>query len=133
MRDIVKGSTRSEPTRVPALSKAIAILRFLNASPRLSAGVSEIAVALGIAKSHCFNILRTLESEGWVRFDAERRRYDLSARLLTDVSRLLAGSMGVLGPRRGARRTALGARARASWTRPQCWRHWRSTTTSSAR
>ncbi len=91
MRDIVKQAARSEPARVPALSKAIAILRFLNASPRLSAGVSEIAVSLGIAKSHCFNILRTLEAEGWVRFDAERRRYDLSARLLTDVSRLLAG------------------------------------------
>ena len=77
-------------TRVPALGKAIAILRHLNASPSLSAGVSEVAAALALSKSHCFNILRTLEDEGWVRFDAERRRYDLSSRLLTDFSRLLA-------------------------------------------
>lgn len=88
----VKVATRSDAARVPALTKAIAILRFLNGSPRLSAGVSEIAAALGIAKSHCFNILRTLESEGWVSFDVERRRYGLSARLLTDVSRLMTGS-----------------------------------------
>lgn len=92
MNSPVKVAARSEAARVPALTKAIAILRFLNGSPRLSAGVSEIAASLGIAKSHCFNILRTLEAEGWVSFDGERRRYGLSARLLTDVSRLMTGS-----------------------------------------
>lgn len=92
MMEIVKAVPPGGDTdsRVPALTKAIAVLRYLNASPRLSAGVSEMAAALGLTKSHCFNILRTLEQEGWVRFDAERRRYDLSSRLLTDFSRLLA-------------------------------------------
>jgi DNA-binding IclR family transcriptional regulator len=106
MRRSVKGAQKQLATRatqevqpadagtgkVPALSKAIAILRYLNSSPRLSAGVTELSDALGLSKSHCFNILRALEGEGWVYFDAERRRYDLSARILTDFSRLLARS-----------------------------------------
>jgi DNA-binding IclR family transcriptional regulator len=90
MAEFVKQSPEAERLRVPALTKAIAALRYLNASPLLSAGVTEIANGLGITKSHCFNILRTLEAEGWVRFDPETRRYRLSGRLLTDVSRLLA-------------------------------------------
>ncbi|NDB67130.1 MAG: hypothetical protein EB015_03820 [Methylocystaceae bacterium] len=83
-------SVKPEQLKVPALSKSINVLRFLNASPKLSASLTEISTGLEISKSHCFNILRTFESEGWVRLDQESRRYHLSARLLTDVSRLLA-------------------------------------------
>jgi DNA-binding IclR family transcriptional regulator len=86
----VKPDQQSARQMVPALSKSINVLRFLNASPKLSASLTEISTALEITKSHCFNILRTFEAEGWVRLDLESRRYHLSARLLTDVSRLLA-------------------------------------------
>jgi DNA-binding IclR family transcriptional regulator len=86
----VKTEQNPDRLKVPALSKSINVLRFLNASPKLSASLTEISAALEITKSHCFNILRTFEAEGWVRLDPESRRYHLSARLLTDVSRLLA-------------------------------------------
>jgi DNA-binding IclR family transcriptional regulator len=86
----VKTALDPNRPRVPALSKSIGVLRYLNASPRLSASLTEISAALEVTKSHCFNILRTFEAEGWVRFDSESRRYHLSARLLTDLSRLLA-------------------------------------------
>jgi DNA-binding IclR family transcriptional regulator len=92
MSRTVKDAPDLHRPRVPALSKSIGVLRYLNASPRLSASLTEISVALEITKSHCFNILRTFEAEGWVRLDNETRRYHLSARLLTDVSRLLAKS-----------------------------------------
>ena len=86
----VKLEPKPDQLKVPALSKSINVLRFLNASPKLSASLTEISAALEISKSHCFNILRTFEAEGWIRLDQESRRYHLSARLLTDVSRLLA-------------------------------------------
>lgn len=76
--------------KVPALKRGLAVVRHLNAQPRLSAGVSDIARALGLTKSVCFNILRTLQEEGWVDFDAERRKYTLSGRLLGDVAGLLS-------------------------------------------
>ncbi len=81
---------RAEPANVPAVRKAIQILRHLNAVTDHAAGPTEVAAALGISKSHCFNILRALEAEGWVRYDDHRRRHQLSARLLTDVSCLLS-------------------------------------------
>ncbi len=81
---------RAAQAKVPALKRGLAVVRYLNAQPRLSAGVSEIARALGLTKSVCFNILRTLQEEGWVDFDAERRKYALSGRLLGDVASLLS-------------------------------------------
>ncbi|MFW6028165.1 MAG: IclR family transcriptional regulator [bacterium] len=84
------GAARSAAiaAQVPAVTKAVAIVRRLNAASRIGLPLSEIAAELGITKSHCHNILKTLVAEGWVSFDAGRRRYALASRLLTDASML---------------------------------------------
>jgi DNA-binding IclR family transcriptional regulator len=76
------------PDRVPAVTKALAIVRHVNRAPASGASLNDIAVSLGITKSHCHNILKTLTHEGWLDYDAGRRTYALSHRLLNDVSRL---------------------------------------------
>lgn len=73
---------------VPAVVKAVAIVRRLNEASRSGLPLSEIAADLGITKSHCHNILKTLVAEGWASFDAGRRRYALAPRILSDVSML---------------------------------------------
>ena len=83
---------RGAPTKVPALKRGLAVVRFLNGAPRLSAGVTEVSHSLGLSKSVAFNILKTLQEEGWVEFDAERRKYALSPKSLSDVSNLLMRS-----------------------------------------
>ena len=75
--------------KVPAVNKALAIVRYLNSASSSGVSLNEIAVSLGITKSHCHNILKTLTSEGWLIYDGDRRSYSLAHRLLTDVSRLL--------------------------------------------
>lgn len=77
------------PGKVPALTKAVAVIRHLNAAPSNGTSLHEIAGALGITKSHCFNILKTLTHEGWLMYDADRRSYRLAPRLLADISCLL--------------------------------------------
>jgi DNA-binding IclR family transcriptional regulator len=75
---------------VPAVTKTIAIIRRLNAGPSVGLGLSDISGDLGLTKSHCHNILKTLVAEGWVTFDTSRRRYALAPRLLADISRVVA-------------------------------------------
>jgi DNA-binding IclR family transcriptional regulator len=74
---------------VPAVNKALAIVRHLNRASSSGASLNEIAGSLDITKSHCHNILKTLTSEGWLVYDGERRTYSLAHRLLSDISRLL--------------------------------------------
>ena len=74
---------------VPAVVKVIAIIRHLNAGPSTGRSLSEIASSLGLTKSHCHNLLKTLVSEGWAVFDDGRRRYTLAPSLLADVSHLI--------------------------------------------
>lgn len=75
---------------VPAVVKCIAILRLLDDRGAAGASLSGIASELGLTKSHCLNIMRTLVAEKWVRHDAERRSYVLDIGLLDDVANLLA-------------------------------------------
>ena len=75
--------------KVPAVNKALAIVRHLNGASSSGVSLNEIANDLEITKSHCHNILKTLTNEGWLIYDAERRSYSLAHRLLTDISRLL--------------------------------------------
>jgi len=72
----------STPRSVPAVTRAIAILRLLAAS-RTPLGVNMIASKLGIVPSTCLHILRVLVAEELVAFDAEAKRYTLDAGLLT--------------------------------------------------
>lgn len=61
---------------VPAVSRAIAILRLLGRSPE-PLGVTALADQLGIVASTCLHILRVLLAEGLVRLDPVTRRYSL--------------------------------------------------------
>ena len=81
---------RSNGDKVPAVTKALAIMRYVNRAGSGGAALNEISTTLEITKSHCHNILKTLTQEGWLSYDGERRSYSLAHRLLSDVSRLLA-------------------------------------------
>ncbi|GGC02482.1 transcriptional regulator [Novosphingobium endophyticum] len=63
-------------TKVNSVVKAIGILRHL-AQTQLPEGVNAIARQVGINPSSCFNILKTLASEEFVRFDKETKTYSL--------------------------------------------------------
>jgi len=67
---------------VPAVSRAIAILRLLGKSSE-PLGVNAIARALRLVPSTCLHILRALHSEELVAFDPVAKRYSLDAGVLT--------------------------------------------------
>jgi len=73
--------------RVPAVSRAIAILRLLGHS-EAPQGVHAIANALGLVPSTCLHILRVLVTEELASFDSETKRYALAAGVLS-----IAGGM----------------------------------------
>ena len=66
--------------RVPAVESAGRILRRL-AGAGANSTLTEIAAALELNKPSCMRILRTLESQGLVRYDDAARRYGLGAYL----------------------------------------------------
>lgn len=74
---------------VPAVSRAVAILRFLGRS-RDPVGVKAIAQELGIVTSTCLHILRVLVDEELVRVDAAKR-YRLGAGILPIARNVLEG------------------------------------------
>ena len=78
---------------MPAVTKALAIVRYVNRAPSSGASLNEIARSLEITKSHCHNILKTLTHEGWLCYDRVRRTYSLASGLLADVSRLLGSQL----------------------------------------
>jgi DNA-binding IclR family transcriptional regulator len=67
---------------VPAVSRAIAILRLLG-KMRAPMGVNAIAQALGIVPSTCLHILRALVEEKLISFDRSTKHYRLGAGMLT--------------------------------------------------
>ena len=67
----------------------MAIVRYLNGADSSGASLNQIAGDLRITKSHCHNILKTLEHGGWLIWDLSRRTYALAPGLLSDVSRLI--------------------------------------------
>lgn len=76
--------------KVPALTKAIAVIRCVNAAGAAGLALNDISLALGFTKSHCFNILKGLTREGWLVYDEARRTYALSPRMLTDISSIFS-------------------------------------------
>ncbi|WP_198364406.1 IclR family transcriptional regulator [Roseomonas sp. KE0001] len=78
--------SRAAAVAVPAVGKCLSILRLLDAEPGAGLGLAAIAARLGLTKSHCLMILRTLVAEGWVAHDAERQRYAVSPGLLLDLA-----------------------------------------------
>jgi DNA-binding IclR family transcriptional regulator len=67
---------------VPAVSRAIAILRLLG-KVRSPMGVNAIAQALGLVPSTCLHILRALTEEKLITFDRLTKHYRLGAGMLT--------------------------------------------------
>lgn len=66
--------------QVPAVTRAVAVLRLLAGSPRL--GLSAIAAEAGMLPSTCLHILRVLVAEGLVQVDGEKR-YSLGIGMLS--------------------------------------------------
>jgi len=71
-----------EASKVPAISRAAAVLRLLGKSDA-PLGVQTIARDLGLVPSTCLYILRALVAEELVAFDADTKRYSLEAGVLT--------------------------------------------------
>ncbi len=67
---------------VPAVSRAIAILRLLGKA-KAPMGVNAIAQALDLIPSTCLHILRTLVQERLIAVDTETKRYRLGMGMLT--------------------------------------------------
>lgn len=68
--------------KVPAVTRAIAILRLLGRSDE-PLGVNRIARALGLVPSTVLHILRVLMAEGFVKFDKQTKRYELDIGVLS--------------------------------------------------
>ncbi len=67
--------------QVPAVSRAVAILRFLGRSPE-PVGVNPMARELDLVPSTCLHILRVLQDEGLVDFDSKTKRYSIGIGIL---------------------------------------------------
>ena len=78
------GGSRTEPRlrQVPAVSRALAILRLLGRSER-PLGVVQIARELSLIPSTCLHILRILTAEELVAFDPDTKQYSLDVGVLT--------------------------------------------------
>ncbi|WP_181164633.1 IclR family transcriptional regulator [Amaricoccus solimangrovi] len=74
---------------VPALANSLLIISLLNSRAPEPQTLADISRLLGITKSHCHSILRTLVYFDWVRFDDRRKTYELQPSALSDVSSLL--------------------------------------------
>lgn len=74
---------------VPALANSLLVVSFLNSRAPEAQSLADISRALGITKSHCHSILRTLVYFDWVSFDDRRKTYALEPSALSDVSSLL--------------------------------------------
>jgi DNA-binding IclR family transcriptional regulator len=90
------GGTDSDD-KVPAVTKAIAIIRHINQAGPSGVSLIDISVQLGITKSHCFNILKGLARAGWLLHDDARRTYMLSTQMLSDISSIFGrGAMSTV-------------------------------------
>lgn len=76
--------------KVPAVTKAIAIVRYINEAGSAGVSLMDISISLGLTKSHCYNILKGLARAGWLVHDDARRTYMLSARMLSDISSIFS-------------------------------------------
>jgi DNA-binding IclR family transcriptional regulator len=76
---VERGPDQSGPPRVGAVANAIAILRSLGQTA--PAGVNALARSAGVSPSTCYNILKTLVSEGLVDFDPVQKTYTPGAGL----------------------------------------------------
>ena len=76
------GARARAARRVPAVTRAVAILRLLGRSEE-PMGVNAIARALDLIPSTCLHILRVLVAEELIAFDPATKRYALSAGIVS--------------------------------------------------
>lgn len=77
------GEKSAEQSVVPAVERAIAILRFLSDNgDRMAGTVSRLARSLQMNKSTCSNILRTMSAAGLIEQDVESKAYRLGPELI---------------------------------------------------
>lgn len=81
--------TPRAPGIVPALENGIAIISYLNRKAPRAATLAEMASTLGISRSHCHSLLKTLTHFEWLSFDDETKKYRLQSGILSDTSSLL--------------------------------------------
>jgi len=62
---------------VPAVETAIKLLNYLKADAQGQRSLAEVCDALDIPRSSGFNIMKTMEKYGFVRFDNDSKRYSL--------------------------------------------------------
>jgi len=74
---------------VPAVLKAVAVVRRLNEVGVAGAALGQIAADLDITRSHCHAILLTLLHSGWASYDATSRLYRLHWQISIDTSSTL--------------------------------------------
>ena len=109
-RESTLAAARIRP--VPAVSRAVAILRLLAAS-EAPQGVNAIARALGLVPSTCLHILRALVAERLVAVDPATKRYMLDVGMLSLARGALSrsGLAGLVQPRLDALAAAHGVTA----------------------
>ena len=85
---------------VPAVAKTIAIVKMLNDRGAEGASLPELSEQLGITRSHCFSILRTMMAYGWVEYGAKARLYTLSSGIAADSASALVSTahLGTIRP-----------------------------------
>lgn len=88
-----EAGSKSRRTLVPALENAIAIINFLNETVPHDASLAELSTKLGITKSHCHAILKTLAHAEWLRFDDRTKTYQLHSGLIASGSSLLSSPL----------------------------------------
>ncbi|GGE61667.1 IclR family transcriptional regulator [Actibacterium pelagium] len=76
-----KSTETTTKRQVPAVTRAVAILRFLARSDE-PVGVNPIARQLDLVPSTCLHILRVLQDEGLVEFDSNTKRYSIGIGIL---------------------------------------------------
>ena len=98
--EVKDAPSQPEGIEVPAVSKTIAIIRYLNSRPSAGATLAQIVEQLGITRSHCHNILRTLVAYGWIDYSGTTRLYRLSSGIAADSSTALYSrtQLGVVRP-----------------------------------
>lgn len=97
------------PQFVPAVEKTIAIVRLVNGRGAAGAALAEIATALSITRSHCYNILRTLARAGWILYEPGARLYRLGPMLAADSTAALVSHPHLAVVRTAADRLAAAA------------------------
>lgn len=76
-----EGKAPVKESKVPSISRALAILHILGQSPA-PLGVQAIARQLGVVTSSCYYLLQALVAEEMVAFDPDTKRYSLGAGVL---------------------------------------------------